>query len=29
MNYNDAELHQIEEELGQEILPGTEVHQSF
>ncbi|KAG9949903.1 serine/threonine kinase 16, partial [Aureobasidium melanogenum] len=25
MNYNDAELHQIEEELGQEILPGTEI----
>jgi hypothetical protein len=26
MNYNDAELHQIEEEIGQELLPGTEVY---
>jgi hypothetical protein len=25
MNYNDAELHRIEEELHMEILPGTEV----
>ncbi|KAI7089274.1 serine/threonine kinase 16 [Hortaea werneckii] len=25
MNYNEAELHQIEEELHTEILPGTEV----
>ncbi|KAG9712770.1 hypothetical protein KCU73_g16744, partial [Aureobasidium melanogenum] len=25
MNYNDAELHQIEEEIGQELLPGTEI----
>lgn len=25
MNYNDAELHQIEEELHMEILPGTEI----
>lgn len=25
MNYDDAELHRIEEELHMEILPGTEV----
>jgi len=25
MNYNDAELHRVEEELHVEILPGTEV----
>ncbi|KAK5706419.1 hypothetical protein LTR97_001407 [Elasticomyces elasticus] len=25
MNYDEAELHQIEEELHTEILPGTEI----
>jgi len=25
MNYNEAEMHRIEEELHMEILPGTEV----
>lgn len=25
MNYNDAELHEIEQELHTEIIPGTEI----
>ncbi|KAK1043001.1 hypothetical protein LTR33_015468, partial [Friedmanniomyces endolithicus] len=25
MNYDEAELHAIEQELGKEILPGTEL----
>lgn len=29
MNYDDAELHRIEEELHMEILPGTEVRNRF